>query len=302
MKKYLLLVFTTVLICACSTENEGFQNEDQQFVEMTLTTAKNMTPNAVFDNSEKGIYHGIIAAAYGQSRGKVWISVGNDDTYSAYVELVNGSKFKFELEPSLTDHANEVFSFKSDSGSFVLDVSNFEAPIAKDIILEDSQYFMRLFKKTSRGGFGYFLTGTFIDPGFPSFIGTWNIITPGFFDSPNGFGGDEIAEVYVTYNGNEYSDFEFEGFPSDACLGLSEVIPAVVPFGGDDFDIWADEQVSFLTRGTVEWSLSVVRFEGFDDYIDLETCGSIPSGFFSWTNNSSTVTRTGELYLDLDIL
>lgn len=297
MKKLVLSAVAILAVLACSKEDAINSAETQNSKDTQIVIPKDMDPNPDLTNSRLGLYHGIIAAAYGQSRGKVWVNLRNDGRYSAYVELVDGQRFKYELLEDLSAIESNQYYFVSERGRFVIDVTDKERPIARDIVLNDEPYFMRLFKN-DRGGGEIFMTGTFFDSAMPSFSGTWNMMSSGSYDSPNGFGGDELFEVFVTHNGNDYYDSEFETFDSSACLGLADVVPVAFAFGPDELEIWADEQVSFISNGVISWDLSFTRSGGFETYLDLATCGGIFAGFFIWTNDANTITRVGEIYVD----
>ena len=84
IKSVFALAVFSFLLLACSQENEII-DESFDLTVIVDTPIQNQTPHYSFDNNERGIYHGIIVSTTTESRGKIWINMGNDTQYYAYI-------------------------------------------------------------------------------------------------------------------------------------------------------------------------------------------------------------------------
>lgn len=287
----LLIPFTiiSILMLSCSKEDESFI-ESVNLISKTTISEKEQAPRAIYDTSERGIYHGVIASGVNQTRGKIWVNVGNNTRYTALVEMVNGDVFNFELERDATFEENPTaFTFKNNQGGFTLDVSNPRIPRILEASLYNQEYLSRVLKSTSLRSVRT-MTGTFSELGNPSFSGTWNLISNGA-TNPNGYGGKEITASIITWNSRIFEDSVLENFTSPVSCLNQEVTPAIDTYSLNG--VMCDNQVSEMGISKVDWSLS---YES-SSYTNYTNCSSRTSGLFS-LNNGQGVTRDGKILID----
>ena len=166
--------------------------------------AEDQTPATQLDTTKQGIYNGVVASGHTQSRGKVWINLGNNTQFTATVKMVDGETMSFQGVRKST-RTGVSYLFTNDNGSFTVTENTVRSPEITDVMLNNEPYFMYAVKR--RGGntsniFGdpAFYTGTFQEDG-GSRMGTWNIVADGSNSSPNSFGGNGITDLMVTFNG-----------------------------------------------------------------------------------------------------
>ncbi|MFT5077411.1 MAG: hypothetical protein ACI85B_002481, partial [Flavobacteriaceae bacterium] len=195
MKKLnlLLLIMSIVFFTNCSQE-QMVETETNSNLEYNLETPINVQlPNTNYDNSEKGLYHGVIASGINQRRGKIWLNISNNKHYSAYFEMVNGDKITYQLDSESLNFKSSIYNFISDKGSFTVNLNDYNQPVFSNITLDNEEFFAKVVKgKNSRMPFSF--TGTFTDNG--SFNGTWNLISTGVL-APIGFGYELIDSAVV---------------------------------------------------------------------------------------------------------
>lgn len=289
--KLTLFIAIALLVVSCSKDTETVYQEADLKAQINVSE-KEQAPRAIYDTSERGIYHGVIASGYNQTRGKVWVNVGNNTRYTALIEMVNGDVFHFELDSNDTtlEERPTTFNFKTNEGGFILDVSNPRKPIITEASLYNEEYLANVLKSTSLQRAAV-MTGVFSEIGNPLFSGTWNILSNGETD-PSGYGGQAITMCMVTWNGRSLEDTTFETYTSPFLCLNSEVIPAVGTFGLNG--IMCDDQVSVMGMSTVNWSLS------FDTlvYTNYTDCLPRTSGLFT-LDNGQGITRAGIIAIDL---
>lgn len=293
---------TTVFACAllailfssCSQEND--QNLSPDAVTADLTALKTQIPLPTYDQSENGIYHGVVAAATSQSRGKIWINVGNDYNYNALIELVSGESISFLLKPKAEEtEANAyIYEFESQNGHFTIDLSDVNHPVINDLLLFDQNYFTQVVKSMS-SNMASSSTATFSETGNPAFSGTWSLIADGSNPNPNGNNGDGITSLLIVIYGDDVEDFSFDSFNAIGCLGNSSYYPTLNSYGVADFVV-CDYQTTSFAGGTAKWNLSFdMSVEGYVNYF---LCETTTSGTFTWTSADGTIYKEGEIILD----
>lgn len=278
------------LLLACTQENESVDDRLDLTAQINISV-KDQVPQATFDAAAEGIYHGIIASGTTQSRGKVWINVGNDTQYNALIEMVGGTIYKLVLLSNTSVEPNpSIYKFMGKNGSFTLDVTNPRTPVITDATLNNLPYFSRVVKSRSQNR-AMSKTGTFTETGNPAFSGTWNLISDGTVVNTPEYTGEAITASAITFNGTMYSDNTFDTFDSTFCWGDPNMIPVLNLQGHPDY-LTTEDQISNFGPYTVNWSMSFQI--GF--YWNYISCQERVSGIFTAVNGATT--RIGNIYID----
>lgn len=288
----LLVAFVSL---SCTQEND-LVDQSASLVSNTSLNAKEQVPNPLFDSSVEGMYHGVVASASTQSRGKIWVNVGNNSNFNAIIELVDGSVFEFNLDPDtvLETSTMTVFHFESSIGSFTIDLGEIESPEISNIVLQSESFFGRVVKSMS-SNMASSVTATFSATGNPGFSGTWNLIADGSNANPNGENGDGITSLLITLDGVVYEDFEFSSFNATTCFGIPSYVPTLSSFETPEFTI-CDYQTSVFNGGTAKWTVSYdPDGAGYMNYLSCETA---TAGTFDWTSADGITSRIGEIVVD----
>ncbi len=290
----LCMLFVLVTL-SCSQENITNDNS-ASLVYTDITTLKDQIPNSLLDNSLEGIYHGVVASGTTQSRGKIWVNVGNNSDFNALIELVDGSTLGFSLDPASVSAAAAmtIFYFESNDGHFTLDLSDPEVPEITNLVLQNESFFGRVVKSMSNN-MASSATATFTETGNPGFSGTWNLIADGSVFNPNGNNGDGITSLLITVDGDLIEDFDFNSFNAMACLSSANYTPTLNSYGVADYTI-CDYQTSAFAGGTAKWYLSYDQSGAV--YMNYFSCEATTSGTFIWTSDDGIVTKLGEIILD----
>ncbi len=283
------------LLLACSQENDSI-DESFNLTAPIQQTANNQIPSESFDNSENGIYFGVIASGVDRSRGKIWINVSNDNQYNAYVEMVSGKIIQFDLQDETKEQAatTSTYIFTNSVGSFVLDLNNFNQPIVTNAVFNGTSYFTNLVKSRSHNRASA-ITTTFEEFDDTGFGGTWNLISDGSTSNPNGNNGEAITSLMITMGSQVFIDNSFDNFDASNCLGIVDFVPTL---GANSVvnTVMCDYQTSGMAGGIAKWSLGYDPLE--DDYIDWRWCEVMSSGAFQWTDLAGTITRVGWIIMD----
>ena len=283
------------LLLACSQENDSI-DESFNLTAQINQTANNQIPAVSFDNSEKGIYFGVIASGEDQSRGKIWINVGNDNQYNAYAEMVGGKIVKFNLQTETREQAatTSTYIFTNTQGTFKLDLTDFNEPILTNVVLNSKSYFSNIVKSRSHNRASA-VTATFVDYDDSEFGGTWNLVSDGSITNPNGINGEAITSLMITMDTQVFVDNTFDNYNASYCLGVSDFVPTLSANSIAN-TVMSDYQATLMAGGITKWNLGYDPIES--DYIDWRWCQVITSGNFSWTNLAGTFTRVGSIVLD----
>ena len=306
--KLSLLVIALLALFSCSTDDSTdpiiLENTTSVEIETPLESqmdmpAEDQTPATQLDTTKQGIYNGVVASGHTQSRGKVWINLGNNTQYTATVKMVDGETMSFQGVRKST-RTGVSYLFANDNGSFTVTENTVRRPEITDVMLNNEPYFMYAVKR--RGGntsniFGSATyTGTFQEDG-GSRMGTWNIMADGSNLNPNFMFGNGISDLMVTFNGTMEGDTTFEASPNFTCLGNSNPwIPIADLFEADGDGVLAFEQSSTLFGGTVTWDL------GFSSgllggYVDVNCDNSATSGIYTFTGPGGA-NLTGTINID----
>ena len=295
LKTLFALAVFSFLLLACSQENDSI-DESLNLSAPINQTANNQVPSESFDNSEKGIYLGVIASGTDRSRGKIWINVGNDNHYNAYAEMVEGKIIQFELKDETREEAatTSTYNFANSEGSFKLDLSNFNEPRVANAVLNGTSYFTNLVKSRSHNRASA-VTASFEEIDNPQFGGTWNLISDGSITNPNGSNGEAITSLMITMGTQVFIDTTFDNFDASYCLGVLDFVPTLSANSMVN-TVMCDYQTTQMAGGIVKWSLGYDPLE--DDYIDWRWCEVISSGTFGWTDLAGTFSRVGWIVMD----
>jgi hypothetical protein len=297
--KYIKTLFApavfSFLLLACSQESEVV-DEGFNHTAPVYQTANNQIPSESFDNSEDGIYFGVIASGIDMSRGKIWINVGNDNRYNAYVEMVGGKVIQFQLQGEAREEAGttSTYKFTNSGGSFILNLSDFNAPIITNALFNNTSYFTNLVKSRSHNRAAA-VTTTFQEIDNIEFGGTWNLISDGSITDPNGINGEAVTSLMITMGTQVFIDNSFDNYDASYCLGVQDFVPTLSANSVTD-TVMCDYQTTFMAGGIVKWSLGYDPLE--EDYIDWRWCEIISSGTFRWTNQAGTFIREGWIVMD----
>ena len=279
------------LMLSCSQKNESVVEQLDLTAQINISI-KDQVPQASFDTSAEGIYHGIIASGTTQSRGKVWINIGNDTQYNALVEMVGGEVYNLSLLSSNTSNETNpsVYEFKGMGASFILDVTNPRTPIITEAILNNDPYFSRVVKSRNQNR-AMSKTGTFAGTGGSNFSGTWNLISDGTVINAPNYNGEAITEAAISFNGNMYIDNTFNTFDSTSCWLDPDMVPVLNLQGNPNY-LTTEDQTTTIGSYTVSWNLSY-QANFYYNYLNCEGRGS---GIFTAVNG--TITKEGEIYID----
>lgn len=285
-----ILIAVCLLMLSCSKETLDSPEAAFTLETSNLNSIAIQIPNSKLDNSAKGIYHGIVASGTTLSRGKIWVNLGNDSSYTAIVEMVGGQHYNYTLDLSASDKEMNRFVFVNKKSSFTIDTSDFLQPILENVVLDQEPYFASAVKGTNNR-MPFSLTGTFIeDVAGATFSGTWNLISSGV-TAPEGFGYELIGQTVVTFNGNMFTDSTMEQF-NYPCIGNPAFNAQLGDFVGNANAIIAHSQTSNF-NGTTNWDLGTANGDYYNN-----SCSLISSGSFSWTSATSGTTRNGLVFID----
>jgi hypothetical protein len=279
-----LAVFSFFLV-SCTLDSDDTSLDLTAEISTSIKTQK---ANAAFDTSKEGIYHGIFTSGLSQSNGVVWINIGNDESYSAIVELSNGKEYDFELVNSTNDETNPTsYKFVNEVGSFVFDVSNPSSPLLKDATLNNLVHLGKIVKNTSQSR-AMSKTGTFAG----GLSGTWNLMYDETGTVPSGGEAKPLINVVVTWLGGDgpimKTDVTFEA-QVDCIFGIPTPYFGA-PFAIQPKDMCANGQSSdFGGSGMTSWSIQHNATIG-GGYISFPACAPAPNG--TWSRAGGTITGT----------
>ena len=300
MKK-LLIAFVAIGLAACSTDN----SEDVQLQTTTadrVAAIMDLEPDPAFDNSNSGLFKGIIASYDLKTKGTLAINTTEKGGLVAAARLhkVNDGlerEVYFEGVQDVSDP--DRFYFIGDRGSFSILLNDEKRLVVEHFDFDGTDSYVVAYKR-SRGGDVSLAMGTFDDdyttPG--GFEGNWDVIHRGaVYTSPAGehstFATDLLIvdEIVITQGSNMYINQDGaqtnDSF-TETCF-YNATFPHVWFFdttGYREF-IGYNQTTTFATR-VATWSLAYYFFGGEFIY-DTPACGTSEAagyGTFSWDGNN----------------
>lgn len=202
MKRIFLVVALTALVFSCSKNEETF-TETQEDLSIALSSDLSIQkPLKKYDNSEEGLYAGVIVANETNFHGKLWINMGNDGNFNAIAETIEGQKIKFDLKDTAENVSLQ--TFYNDRGSFDVDLSDFSNPVISNVNIDGTTGNAKVVKETSDAKIKAVL-GTFNEEFIANFTGTWDFLVNS--------STDYITEIIITttagqMNTDVAADFE----------------------------------------------------------------------------------------------
>ena len=286
MKKMIIRAFAVALCFSCSNEEENMNTNTANFdvtieaiaLEQASTDINGeykgainpvtFTPESRFNEESKGMYHGIVVSSDTEIHGKIWINLENDGNYNATVVTDTGDKLSFFANmgrgPSITSFAT--IAFVGERGSFTFDVSDYNHPVATDVVIDNKNSYIQTVKDRSDQRASATL-GTFVDLDDETFAGTWDLLADGTLVA-NFVGSDLATPVplpgltqvcIVSPLGDMYVDdvFDLYDYPCVGATGFPPVFynsdpSATGPTATNEF--WAqDQQMDILGITNFYW-------------------------------------------------
>lgn len=300
MKK-LLHAVVFVVLASCNSDN---LNENEQVLTKAdhVAMVMEMEPDPAFDESNSGLFKGIIASYDLKTKGTLVINTTEKGGYVAAARLhkVNEGMegiVLFEGRQDLSDP--DRLYFTSDRGSFEVLLNNEKRLLVEHFDFDGTDTYAVAYKR-SRGIDVSLAMGTFDDDyGTPGgFEGNWDAIHRGsIYTSPAGehstFATNLliIDEIVISQGGNTYINQDGaqnnDSF-TETCF-YNETFPHAWFYDTSGYRefIGYNQTTTFATR-VATWSLAYYFFGGEFIY-DTPTCGTTEaSGFgtFSWDGNN----------------
>lgn len=259
MKKYFYLLALVLVVTACSADDSSRYESTESFSNTSTTidiATINGSPEDIFDNTSKGLYHGVIVTTDMSIHGKIWINVANDGTYGATVVTDKLEQILFNGVPATKDEV--VIHFAGKSGSFTFDVSDLNAPKATAVSINGIDGHIQTVKDRSNQRASATL-GTYVDDNDPSFTGPWDLITDGS-TTGTAFGYPALTQItFLNPIGNMFvidqDQFTSFAFP---CLDVADTVPVFHAAGGAAGNInefWAQGQTTMIAGKELSYTL-----------------------------------------------
>ena len=292
-------VINTILLVAIfctSCQKEAFleEREQQQNGDVVVSVdateeeifedVSNQNPRPSLDNSTQGIYHGIIGTYDLSAHGEIIINVGNDGNYIAALHFVSGEKLVFQ---ALNRRVSSL-EFTNDRGSFILDVSDIDNPVASEVQLDDTEGYVIVYKEKSTKRLSIAL-GSYVDKDDADFKGNWDLISFGVkeFNFP---GALRVQQVILSNGMSLYYDTTPNTLePFEGCFGLSVNGPYMASLSQNLRILEGKEQISSFNNTSCEWSLAVTQDNGNFEYLDKRCEPSSTAGSWSWNGRQGFI-------------
>ncbi|MCT8340127.1 hypothetical protein MG296_08670 [Flavobacteriaceae bacterium TK19130] len=188
-------------MASCSTEESNI-SEEQNLLHSSTAEGIDQRALASYDQHSNGIYKGAIVANELNFHGKLWVNLGNDSTYSAFIETDSGEKLVFSLLQQRTMDTG-VYTFVGDRGSLTVDVSDYSNPTVTEVLIDQTIGSAKVQKETSNSKLMVYL-GTFDEDFVAGFSGTWDIVV----DAETGW----ITEVIIATDAGQMNSDLQENF------------------------------------------------------------------------------------------
>ena len=310
MKK-LIYAIALIGLASCTVENQDEATQAPTTADRVLAVME-MEPDPAFDESNSGLFKGIIASYDLGTKGTLIINTTEKGGLVAATKLHKvtdglSNKIIFEGTQDITDP--DRFYFTSDRGSFSIILNDDKRLVTEHFNLDGTDSYLVAYK-TSRGVDVSLAMGTFDDnyavPG--GFEGNWDAIHRGsIYTSPAGEHStaatnllmvDEIvitqgANMFINQDGVQNDDAFDEPCFYEAAPGVPENFPHVW-FYDNNIDyrefIGYNQTTTFATR-VATWTLAYYIFGGTIFYDTPACLTPEASGFgtFSWDGNNGQI-------------
>lgn len=189
MKKLILLFAISLAVVSCSKEDATAIDSQENLVQQLNTDISQQAPQTNYDQSQKGLYAGVIVANNTEFHGKLWVNIGNDTNYNALVHTIDGDKLEFALDTNTASLSKNIFTFTNERGSFTVDVSDYNNVKVNNITIDGTEGHAFVGKQT-HGHTRMISLGTYDAALLGTTTGTWDIMA----DAVTGL----ITEVMIT--------------------------------------------------------------------------------------------------------
>jgi len=281
MKKMIIGIFALIVFLSCSNDEVSNDNIAADFdvtiealiIEQASTNINGEFKGAInpittipqerFDTNSKGMYHGIVVSSDTEIHGRIWINLENDGKYNATVVTDTGDKLSFFANmgrgPSITSFAT--IAFVGERGSFTYDVSDYNHPVATNVVIDSKESYIQTVKDRSDQRADVAL-GTYVDTNDAAFAGTWDLITDGSLDPIIGLPVlTQTCTVGAT--GFMFTDTTIEPFDWSCFVGSVQTFTPIFarfgdpnnPLSGNEF--WAQNQILPIGATNASYSIGV---------------------------------------------
>ena len=284
MKKIILVLAVTLVVFSCSKDT--INTEIESTADLTQ-----MTPSKSLDQSSEGMYFGVFGHnTVKELHGKITINTGNNEKYSALIQMVNGETIKFEG----TSINNTNIHFTSNRGSFDFNTIDFRAPKATNVFIDKvSESYIVSKKQTTRGIIPMVLLGTYAETGNEAnFSGNWDMLGDGVDFDLFGQNAQVVSTVIISHIGGAViTDTTMEPQPG-LCTGIPDTY--LWDANGDVFtganpSAFAHFQTTPIAGFDASWGMEYRRDLGEQQYVDEDCLFIVASGFWSWFGKTGTI-------------
>lgn len=305
MKKFIFAI-AVIGLASCTTDNQDEVTTEPSTADRVLAVME-LEPDPALDESNSGLFKGIIASYDLGTKGTLVINTGDRGGLVAAAKLhkvTDGLNDKIFFEGTRDVSNPDRYYFTSDRGTFEVTINDEKRLVAEHFNLDGTDSYVVAYKM-SRGVDISLAMGTFDDDyGTPGgFEGNWDAIHRGsIYTSPPGehsTGAQNLLmvdEIVITQGGNMYINQDGvqnnDSFP-EPCF-YAATFPHVWFFdenvGGYREFIGYDQTTTFATR-VATWSLAYYVFGGTIFY-DTPVCGTSEAagfGTFSWDGNNGQI-------------
>ena len=245
MKKILALFTLSLLLAACSQDNELIQQTD--------ASAKLVLNLDELDDSNLGLYRGMFSTMNSSQRGTIDLEIKEGVASRASLTLVNGIEYKFASTEIISEDTNiDQALFVSNGASFKFSVNRDGSdPRFTDVIFLGEDASLKVLKETSRSAVTV-QTGTWQCTTGCSGSGTWNL-TYNTGDGSGDYttGGDLVTQII--FNGTDIgtSSNSQNSCSDDGNVTTCDIVGSTLPVAaaGGSIVIWGGQH-KFLSAAS----------------------------------------------------
>ncbi|MGV6828523.1 MAG: hypothetical protein ACWA45_03910 [Flavobacteriales bacterium] len=250
MKKLILLLTISLAVVSCSKENTTAIDNQENLTQQLNQDISQQLPQSNYDQSQKGLYAGVIVANDTQFHGKIWINIGNDGNYTALVQTIEGDKLEFNLDNQTPSLNKNTYTFTNERGSFQVNLTDITKVTVSNITIDGTEGYIHVRKEVNNTKVGITL-GTYDAAYAGASTGTWDFLDDG---AGGGAGVSNITETMATgAGGGMQIDYavDFEGTTPECYTG-----GPFAPFFWEDpsdnrYEIYMTGQTVTLTNGDI---------------------------------------------------